>query len=80
MLNLKHGMKFVFANTIAKMFIFIGKIGIVVANSFSMYFIMKYRNDLEEINKDTMWAPIVLVAIITYYAASLFLTDRKSVV
>lgn len=74
LLNLKHGMKFAFANTIAKMFIFIGKIGIVVANCFSLYFIMKYRKDLEEINKDTIWAPIVLIAIVTYYAASLFLS------
>jgi choline transporter-like protein 2/4/5 len=72
LLNLKHGMKFAFANTIAKMFIFIGKIGIVVANCFSLYFIMKFRKDLDEVN--TMWAPIIIVAIVTYYAASLFLS------
>jgi len=72
LLNLKHAMKFAFANTIAKMFIFIGKIGIVVANCFSLYFIMKFRKDYDEVN--TIWGPIAVVAIVTYYAASLFLS------
>lgn len=72
LLNLKHGMKFAFANSIAKLFIFIGKIGIVVANCFSLYFLMMYRMDLEEVSNK--WGPIIVVGIVTYFAASLFLT------
>jgi hypothetical protein len=36
LLNLKHGLKFTFANMIAKVFIFVGKIGIVVGNCFTL--------------------------------------------
>lgn len=71
LLNLKHGLKFVFANTIAKVFIFIGKVGIVVGNCFSCYFIMKARGDLEEVGSP--WGPIIVVGFVTYLCASLFL-------
>lgn len=72
LLNLKHGLKFAFANNIAKVFIFIGKIGIVVANCFTCYFLMKFRNDLGEVN--CKWVPIGVVGVVTYMAASLFLS------
>jgi len=36
LLNLKHGLKFTFANMIAKVFIFVGKVGIVVGNCFTL--------------------------------------------
>lgn len=77
LLNLKHGLKFVFANLIAKVFIFIGKVGIVVANCFTLVFVVKNLkgkavNDTEEVN--SIWGPVVVVAIVTYIAASLFLS------
>jgi len=72
LLNLKHGLKFAFANTIAKVFIFIGKVGIVVANCFSFYFVLKFRNELEDVT--SVWGPIIVIAIVTFLAASLFLS------
>ena len=72
LLNLKHGLKFVFANMIANIFIFIGKIGIVVGNCFCLYLLMKYRHDLDEVH--TLWGPMLVVGIFSYMAASLFLS------
>ena len=72
LLNLKHGLKFSFAKMIAKMFIFLGKVGIVVANCFSLYFLMDLRNDLEEVS--SIYGPIAVIACITFLAASLFLS------
>lgn len=72
LLNLKHGLKFAFANMIAKVFIFVGKIGIVAANCFTLYFLMGYREDLAEVS--SIWGPIIVVAIVTFLAASLFLS------
>lgn len=72
LLNLKHGLKFAFANMIAKVFIFLGKVGIVVANCFTLYFFMKFRGDLEEVS--SIWGPIAVVGIVTYICGSLFLS------
>jgi len=72
LLNMKHGLKFAFANLIAKVFIFIGKIGITVANCFTLYGLMYYRKDLKEVG--SIWGPILVIAVITYLAASLFLS------
>jgi len=41
LLQVKHLLQFSFANMIAKVFIFIGKVGITVGNVFSLVFIMK---------------------------------------
>lgn len=72
LLNLKHGFKFIFANTLAKMFMFIGKVGITVGNCISCYLIMRYITfDIEELS--SIWTPIILVGIVTYMTASLFL-------
>lgn len=72
LLNLKHGLEFAFANTIAKVFIFIGKLGIVATNCFTLFMLMKYvTKDMEEVK--SIWPPMIIVAIVTYMAASLFL-------
>lgn len=72
LLNLKHGVKFVFANMIAKCFIFLGKVGITIGNCFSLFFIMKYiTKDTEEVK--SIWGPVIIVGIVTFMAASLFL-------
>lgn len=73
LLNLKHGLKFAFANMIAKVFIFVAKVGIVTGNCFTLWFIMNtITKDVDEISSP--WGPIILVGFVTYLAASLFLS------
>jgi len=43
LLNFKHMAKFAFANMIAKVFIFIGKVAITGGNMISLYYIVKYQ-------------------------------------
>ena len=69
---MKHGLKFAFANLIANVFVFIGKVGIVVTNCYCLYFLMQYRHDIDEVN--SIWGPILVVAVVSYLAASLFLS------
>ena len=72
LLNIKHTMQFGWANFLASMFIFIGKISIVVLNVFSCYMIMKYvTKDLGEISSPA--SPLLVVGAVTYIAASIFL-------
>lgn len=42
LMNLKHGAKFLFANSIAKVFIFLGKLAITLTNCFSLMMIINY--------------------------------------
>lgn len=69
-MNLKHGLKFVFANIIAKVFIFLGKIGITVANCFTLYMLMKKSPETADVSIE---GPIVVVGVVTFITASLFL-------
>lgn len=72
LLQLKHAMKFSWANFLANMFIFIGKVAIVCINLFSLYMIMKFvTKDLDEIT--SVAAPFAVVGIVTYISASTFL-------
>jgi len=71
LLNLKHMLKFSFANLIAKVFILLGKVSITAINMFSLYEVMKYRNDVEEVS--SLAAPMILVGAITFMNASIFL-------
>jgi hypothetical protein len=41
LLNLKHGMEFAFAQTLAIGFIWLGKLGLTALNCFTCYFIIK---------------------------------------
>ena len=73
LLNLKHALKFSFSNFLARAFIFIGKVSLVVINCFSLYMIMKHvTKDLEEIN--SLAAPVVVVGSFTFITASIFLS------
>ena len=72
-LNMKHAMKFQFANFLAQGFILLGKIGIVVVNLVFLYLMMKVRGDLEEIGPYGWITPAFFVGFITYIAASVFL-------
>jgi hypothetical protein len=72
LLNLKHILQYAWANALAKMFVFVGKIGLCVLNCCSLWFIMKYlTNDTEEISSPA--GPILVVAVFTYVCASVFL-------
>jgi len=72
LLNVKHLLKFGFANMIAKIFTLLGKVAIVVGNLFSLYFIMKnITKDTEEIS--SYLGPFVLVGVVSFFTASIFL-------
>lgn len=72
LLHVKHMLKFSFANFIAKVFTFIGKIAITVGNCFSLYFIMKnVTKDTEEVT--SLIGPMVVVGLTTYISATIFL-------
>lgn len=71
-LNVKHMLKFSFANMIAKVFIFLGIIGITVVNCLSLLFIMKHvTHDMEQVH--SVWGPVIVVGIVSFITASLFL-------
>ena len=73
LLRLKHLTKFAFANLIAKIFIFLGKMAITAVNCYSLLMIMRYiTKDTEEISSPL--GPIVAVGIFTYFTASIFLS------
>ena len=71
LLNLKHISKFSFANLLASLFILLGKVAITAGNMFSLLEVMKYRGDLEEVS--SLAAPLVLVGVMTFMTASIFL-------
>ena len=72
LLNLKHGLKFAFARLIANIFIFNGKIAIVVANCLVLYGLIKARSDLDDVTN--IQGPMLIVSLITFMVASLFLS------
>lgn len=72
LLNLKHGLVFAWANFLAKLFIFIGKIGITVLNCWCLYLIMKMHGDLKDEGMDVR-IPMVFIAIFTYFVQNIFL-------
>jgi len=75
LLQLKHGLGFVFAKFLAEMFILVGKIFITLLNMLMTYCLMKYAfKDYE--GDDAMTSatgPLVVVAIVTFLCASVFL-------
>lgn len=73
LLNMKHAMKFSFANFLAQAFILLGKLGIVVLNLMFLYLIMSVRGDFEEVGSYGWILPFFVVGVITYIAASIFL-------
>lgn len=74
LLNLKHGLKFAFANFLAKCFIFLGKVLIVLVNIATLLLLMKFVfHDMEEMSAAGPAGPVLLVGFVTYVAASLFL-------
>lgn len=72
LLQVKHGGEFMFANYLASMFVFLGKIGITVLNVFCCYWIMKYvtKDIAEGVN---LGGPLMMVALTTYATVNIFL-------
>lgn len=75
LLNMKHAMEFAWAKVLAELFILTGKLSLVFCNCGFLYFTMAYiTHDLTGADAVTsIWGPIVLVAFITFVAASVFL-------
>lgn len=82
MLQLRHMLKFSFAQLIAKIFILLGKVGITAGNMVSCYYIMKLvfkdmEGDLEATPIDPpitqAYASVALVGVFSYMVASIFL-------
>ena len=72
LLNVKHGLKFYWANFLANAFILLGKVAIIVLNLGSLYLIMKYvTKDIDE--GVHLGAPMIVVGFVTFMTASLFL-------
>tara|TARA_B110000285_G_C15072796_1_gene588963 strand:- start:143 stop:871 length:729 start_codon:yes stop_codon:yes gene_type:complete len=71
LLNMSYGLEFVWANTLATLFIFLGKLFIVVINCFTLLFFMKIRHDTEEVT--SVGGPLAICAIVSYFTANLFL-------
>jgi hypothetical protein len=70
LLNIKHMLKFAFANLIAKVFILIGKIAITVGNCVSFYFVITYITK-EQVG--SLIGPLGVVGAVSFITASLFL-------
>lgn len=71
LLNMTFGMEFAWANTLAQMFIMMGKIFIVVLNCFTLYGLMLQRGDLDEVK--SIGGPLLICVISSYATANLFL-------
>lgn len=72
LLQLKHLPQVYFANSLANLFILLGKVMITLVNCFLLYLIMKYvTKDIEEI--DSILGPMLVVALFTFLCTSIFL-------
>lgn len=80
MLQLRHMLKFSFAQMIAKVFILLGKVGIVAGNMVSCYYIMKLvfkdmEGDMSKNDPPVTQAAgsVALVGVFSFMVASIFL-------
>lgn len=74
LLNLKHGLEFAWAVTLANGLIWLGKLAIVTINMMFAYFIMKYvMKDLDAPGANVT-SPMILIMMISYVTADIFLS------
>lgn len=72
LLNMKHGSKFFWALFLANVFMVVGKLCMVVVNCGVFYLFTKFVTKAQdEIN--SIAAPMIVVAVVTYSVASIFL-------
>ena len=73
LLNIKHGLAFAWAKTLANLFVLFGKVTLVVLNCATCFLLMKYiTKDVEE-GVNITW-PIGAVAVSTYITVNIFLS------
>lgn len=72
LLNMKHALEFTWANFLARVFIFMGKIGLVFLNCYSLWYIMEYIFE-DTVQVRSIFGPMAIVAAFTYMCASIFL-------
>lgn len=72
MMNLKHLVKFYFADTLANMFVFMGILTIVALNGGSCYLIMIYGFKNGHL-VSSIWVPIILIMVASFIIAELFI-------
>jgi hypothetical protein len=75
MLNMKHGLEFAWARVLAELFILTGKLSLVALNCGVLYLTMNYVF-MDFTGSDavsSIYSPMIVVAVITYVAASVFL-------
>jgi hypothetical protein len=66
-----YGMEFVWANTLATLFIALGKVFIVILNVFTLLCFMRYRGDLEEVK--SIGGPVLMTILASWTTANLFM-------
>jgi hypothetical protein len=71
-LNLKHLIKFYFADILASMFVFIGMLCIVGLNGGTCYLIMKYGTKNSD-QLTSVWIPMITIMVATFIIAELFI-------
>jgi hypothetical protein len=72
MMNLKHLVKFYFADTLAGMFVFMGILAIVGLNAGSCYLIMTYGFKNSHL-LSSIWVPLILIMVASFIIAELFI-------
>lgn len=72
LLNLKHLVKFYFADTLAGMFVFIGMLTIVGLNGGTCWLIMRYGTKNSD-QLTSIWIPLITVMVVTLIIAELFI-------
>ena len=73
LLNLKYGLEFAWSQTLAAGFVKLGKIAIVLLNTFLAYLLMKYVTmDLNNEYANVI-TPLVVVALLSYITVDIFL-------
>jgi hypothetical protein len=72
LLNLKHGLEFAWAMTLAKGFIWLGKIALITLNMFTGYLLMK--NVTSEINDhQSATVPLIFIGLMQFVICEIFL-------
>merc|ERR1711998_382741 len=72
LLNLKHLIKFYFADILASMFVFIGMLAISALNAGSCFLILKYGTKNAD-QLSSVWVPMIFIIIYTLITAELFI-------
>ena len=71
-LNLKHLVKFYFADILASMFVFIGMLAVSALNAGSCYLILRYGTKNAD-QLTSVWIPMVFIILYTLITAELFI-------